>query len=64
MPDQDPKAEEARRKFVEDLYKRGEVAEDEASMKPNQTHVKDPNAPGGVRRVRFTLIAPHHKPAL
>ena len=54
MSDQDAKAEEAQRKFVEDLYKRDQVAEDETSMKPHQTHVKDPSAPGGVRRVRFT----------
>jgi len=59
MPEQDStadpnaKAEEARLKFVEDLYKRGQVAENEASLQPHQTHVKDPNAPGGVRRVRF-----------
>jgi hypothetical protein len=53
MTDRDPKVEEAQRKFVEDLYKRDQVAEDEASMKPHQTHVKDPNAPNGVRRVRF-----------
>jgi hypothetical protein len=56
MPEQDLKAEEAQRKFVEDLYKRDQVADDEASLKPYQTHVKDPSAPGGVRRVRFTLI--------
>jgi hypothetical protein len=61
MPDQEKtveqnsKAEQAQRKFVEDLYNRDQVAEDEASMKPHQTHIKDPNVPGGVRRVRFTL---------
>ena len=54
MSDTDSKAEQAERKFVEDLYKRDLVAEDEASMKPYQTHVKDPKAPGGVRRIRFT----------
>ena len=51
--DEDAKAEQARRKFIEDLYKRDEVAEDEKSMKPHQTYVKDPNAPGGIRRVRY-----------
>jgi hypothetical protein len=53
MEDQVPKSEQVQRKFVEDLYKRDQVADDEASMKPHQTHVKDPNAPGGVRRIRF-----------
>ncbi len=54
MQDQDSKVEQAQRKFIEDLYKRDQIADDLASMKPNQTHVKDPNAPGGVRRVRFS----------
>jgi hypothetical protein len=54
MSDQDSTVEQAQRKFIEDLYERDQVAEDLASMKPHQTHVKDANAPGGVRRVRFS----------
>jgi len=48
-------AERAQRKFIEDLCKRDQVADDLATMQPHQTHVKDPSAPGGVRRVRFSL---------
>jgi hypothetical protein len=45
----------AQESYVKSLYARDEVAEDEAELKPHQTHVKDPNAPGGVRRVRFSV---------
>jgi hypothetical protein len=53
MEDQDASVQQAQAKFIDDLYERDQVADDEASLKPHQTHVKDPDAPGGVRRVRF-----------
>ena len=61
MPDneqssEDEKLREAQEHFVKSLYARDEVAENEAELKPRQTHVKDPDAPGGVRRVRFSML--------
>jgi len=52
----DPKVRAAQEAYVRSLYARDEVAESEAELKPHQTHVKDPKAPGGVRRVRFSMV--------
>ena len=54
---EDQKRREAETRYIKSLYARDEVAENEAELKPHQTHVKDSNAPGGVRRVRFSAAS-------